>query len=129
MEKSKMGRNLRDVLATIANGFKSCNKALTAARERKFTEHIDDEVTERNYTRAIDFALDRKDVPQAALIAVEAKQYSKAIELYTSIQEWNDAAFVANLTENSELAFKFYKKAGNEYYAARMQENMRPKSA
>jgi hypothetical protein len=124
-----MSENLQELLKIIEGGFNSDNKSLNAARERKFTRFTNDRQTTILYERAIDFEVDRQDFPKAALIATEAGQYSKAIEIYQSINAWEDAAFVAKIAGNCELAHKLYKKAGNEFYAQRMQENLRAKSA
>ncbi len=112
------------VLETIAKGFSSNNKYLNEARERKFVRFINDNRTALSYDRAIDYELKNGSKEVAALIAFEAKQHSKAIEIYKSLEAWEDAAFAAKIAGKCDLARDFYRKAGNEFYALRMQENI-----
>jgi hypothetical protein len=121
------------MLSIIENGFRSPNKDLQAARERRFQQFRNDHQTELHYERAIDWQIKngskdkRGNIEDAAWIAYEAKQYSKGIELLTSIDAWDDAAFIAKVAGKCELAHDLYRKAGNEYYAKRMEDNLRPR--
>ena len=119
-----MGEQLKEVLAVVERGFCSDNAHLNEARERAFIRHTRDTTTARLYDRAIDIECRRDDNKQAALIAVEARQYKKAIEFYTMLEAWEDAGFVAKIACDCKFALDFYKKAGNEYYVQRMQENI-----
>ena len=109
---------------TIDTSFASDIAPLRAARERRFRSHIFDRKTTLEYEHAIDYFVNHNSMDEAALVAVEARQYSKAIELYASRERWEDAAFVAKIAGKCEAARDFYKKAGNAYYARRMEENI-----
>ncbi len=109
---------------TIDTSFDSDIAPLRAARERRFRNHIFDRTTTLEYERAIEYFMSHNCIDEAAVIAVEAKQYSKAIEMYASEKRWEDAAFVAKSAGKCEAARDFYRKAGNEYYAKRMEENI-----
>jgi len=114
----------------IAKGLKSDNQDLQTARERRFQQFKNDRETTLLYDRAIAWQIkngskDAKgNTADAAWIAYEARQYRKGIELLTSIGNVDDAAFFAKVAGESECARDLYRKAGNAYYAQRMQDNI-----
>ena len=126
---------MKELLSVIENGFKSPNKDLQEARERRFQRYKNDHATDLHYERAIDWQIkngskDAKgNTSDAAWIALEAKQYRKGVDLLTSIESWEDAAFIAKVAGECELARDLYRKAGDEFYAKRMEENIRARKS
>ena len=97
---------------------------LEAARILRHSLYENGRRTSLLYDKAIDQLLKSGDKRRAAVVAIEAKQHSVALRLYKELRDWEEAAFVCKISGQCERARDFYLKAGNEYYAQRMQANI-----
>jgi len=81
---------------------------------------------QRLYALAINELLnaDKIDLHSLAKIADESGRVESVVEHLSIRNHVEDAAFVAKITGRCELARDLYQKAGNTYYAQRMQDNI-----